>query len=547
MKKTAIGFLSLLLISALCAGCLMGCGKGENAPGEGAPLGEGVAKFTDVFRVDPDLDIDNGYKTQKLLSLPAEMSDTQEGGPFFAYLDVVAGNYCVYNVDLDKTVLTLPAAEIADGTDISLYDEYIAVIATRAGEKSTSIYGEGGVLLTSAKGEETLNVGSDGFVFAEKLYHVEDGAVKKTYDVPAFFSVSDVAAFTDTYLLCRTSRGMVFYDTSLAAVATYEVPGTVDDYDIHPLSNGKIFVTYTEPCDIASEEYDFFVQNYGSAQNKYRVHSEIFDPETGKATALSLGVAPISLYNDYNPVIGNAEFYDVFQSSVDNILAYYLITDGQLDRSQAHYVLIDNDGTVGKSLDGFVEGQRGIPRPLSESCYRVPTDRGYAILDGEGKVLSSAISVTGLEARDYGFCRRVYDNVKGVYTYTVYGQDLSQVLSLPANEMTDENEGVIIYKKTASGETNYYCYTRAGEREVTAPEGYLIADRYGAVSVGEGYYTVALMEADNKYETITAYYSYDGELLLMTASMTVLAEAENAALIRYTDASGERVYARLTK
>lgn len=545
MKKTVIGFLSLLLISALCAGCLMGCGKGESAP-----LGEGNALFSEVYRSSPDVGIDSGYTACTPISLPDEIADTQTGGPFFSYLDVAADSYRIYNVDLDKTVLTLPAAEIANGTDISLYDDYIAVIATRAGEKSTSIYGEGGVLLTSAKGEETLNVGSDGFVFAEKLYHVEDGAVKKTYDVPAFFSVSDVAAFTDTYLLCRTSRGMAFYDTSLAAVATYEVPGTVDDYDIHPLSNGKIFVTYTEPCDIASEEYDFFVQNYGnygSAQNKYRVHSEIFDPETGKATALSLGVAPISLYNEYNPVIGNGEFYDVFQSSVDNILAYYLITDGQLDRSQAHYVLIDNDGTVGKSLDGFVEGQRGIPTPLSESCYRVPTDRGYAILDGEGKVLSSAISVTGLEARDYGFCRRVFDNVKGVYTYTVYGQDLSQVLSLPANEMTDENEGVIIYKKTASGETSYYCYTRAGEREVTAPEGYLIADRYGAVSVGEGYYTVLLMEADDKYETTTAYYSYDGELLLMTASMTVLAEAENAALIRYTDASGERVYARFGK
>lgn len=545
MKKTAVRLLSLLLIAVLCMGTLLSCGKKESAA---EPLGTGNATFSEVYHSAPDVGIDSGYTACEPLSIPDEIADMKTGGPFFSYLDVAADRYCVYHVDLGKNVLTIPASEIADEADILLYDEYVAVTATRAGETSTSIYGEGGVLLASAKGEETLNVGGDGFIFAGKLYHVKDGAVEKTYDAPAFFSLSDVLAFTDAYLLCRTSRGVAFYDTSFKTVATYEVPGTADDYDIAPLANGKIFVTYTVPCDVIAEKYDFFVQNYDSAQNKYRLYCEIFDPATGKATALSLGkIAPISLYNEYNPVIGNAAFYDVFQSSVDNILAYYLIVDGQLDRSQAHYVLIDNNGTVGKSLDGFVEGQRGIPIPLSESCYRVPTDRGYAILDGEGKLLSSVISVTGLEARDYGFCRRVYDNLKGVYNYTVYGRDLSQVLSFHAEQLTDENEGVIIYKKTASGETRYYCYTRAGEREVKAPEGYLISDRYGAVSAGEGYYAVSLMEADDQYETITAYYSYDGEQLLMTASMTVLAEAENAALIRYTDASGERVYARLTK
>ena len=418
MKKTAIGFLALLLVSALCAGCLMSCGKGE-----GEPLGEGVAKFTDVFRADPDLDIDNGYKTQKILSLPAEMSDTQEGGPFFAYLDVAAGNYCVYNVDLDKTVLTLPKADIANADDIVLYDEYISVVkTTAAGDESTSIYGEGGSLLATATGRETADTGKDGFLLAGMLYHVEDGVLKKTYNVPSLFTMSDVGAFTDDYLVYYTARGAAFYDQSFRVAALYEVPADVIYFDVSPLAGGKLFIRYEIPCDIASDDYDCFVDYGSEGQSKFDIYTGIFDPKTGETETLDLGnIAVSNLYNEYlSPY--DTEFYDVFKEDVDNILAYYLIKDRRIDRTQVHCVLLDNDGNVGASLDQFVSGQRGLPSPMSESCYRVMTATGYTIVDTAGNVLTSAPSVRSLQETDYGFIR-----IENSSVY-VYAKDLSRFL-----------------------------------------------------------------------------------------------------------------------
>lgn len=541
MKKTIFRFLCLMLVCALGAGALISCGKGNK------PLGKGEAVFSDVYRADPEMGIDSGYKTHTLKSLPERISETQKGGAFYSYFDAAETTYRVYNVDLDKNILNIPAANISRGEDITLFDEYVSVVTKTAGEESTSVYGESGELLATVNGREALTTGNDCFMLAGKLYHVEDGALKKTYTVPSLFVISDVRAFTDDYLICNTGRGAVYYNESFEVVALYEVPEEVVYFKVTPLAGGKLFINYEISCDISSDDYDCYVDYQSEGQSKFNIYNSIFDPATGKEKTLDLGnIAVIGIYNEYNTPFADVEFHDAFTDKVDNILGYYLIKDRQITRARTYAVLLDNDGNVGAALDSFVEGQRGIPQPFSKNSYRVQTATGYAFLDTAGKVLAEARSVSSLKVTDYGLIREVYE--AGSNKIYVYGEDLSLKLTLDAANVTNRysnDEGVLLYTKNTEDGNKHYCYSRAGEREIIAPEGYTLYE-YGNMTVKNGIYSVPLRPEDS-YTTVYAYYNYDGEHLFTAESMTVLAEGENAALITYQDVDGDWFYARLAK
>ncbi len=536
MKKITRSIL-FLLICAMLAASLASCAKNDTGI-----IGKKPKNFDKIYQADVTMPFDAGYLSAKDVEL-TNIINAEYG--FALYRDASTNEYCIYNLETDQTVLKIDSARIQKETDITLCDGFIRAIekATDTEQTVTNVYGANGTLLATAEGEIAVSANENGFSFQEKFYHVKDGELKKIYTVPPFTQINSNYTFTDQYIIYVNKRTAVYYNDSFEVVALYEVPGHSANYRIEPLDNDSLFVQYSLPCDSNSKKYDYM------KDQKYTLHSLIFDPSKGREKELDLGVYALDVFNSKQESrFSEIEFADLFTDEVENILSYYAIVDGVIDQNTVHYVLIDNDGKIGASLDQYVENQKSLILPLNNGYYYVMTTEGYAILDGKGEELRRT---SGLgRATEYGY----------VTNDKIYNHQFELVLDLSNAIYSDINissDVAAFYTKKTDGQTRYFRYDKNGEAEITAPKG-RVFDSYSPFTVGDGYYVVTHHSTDSQYyETAqqTVYTLYGESLFTAKVNTSYYSnyfikctESENALLVYYTDpTTSQRVYKRLSK
>ena len=156
-----------------------------------------------------------------------------------------------------------------------------------------------------------------------------------------------------------------------------------------------------------SSDYDYHVTDYLGARQKVCLFAEVFDPVEQKVTAVELEDIRIDTIWEGSKEL---EEYECFTEAVSNIFSYQKVVEGNVDYSRTYYVLMDDDGEFGASLDNFFEGQTGVILPLNSSYYYGKTATGYAILDTKGTVLREVPAIG--DAKEYGYLhkKKIYDH-----------------------------------------------------------------------------------------------------------------------------------------
>ncbi|MBE6567282.1 MAG: hypothetical protein E7657_01345 [Ruminococcaceae bacterium] len=528
MKKGFIRLLSLALALVLICVGMVSCNDGKK---EGALLGRQPQSFNDIYKSDLKRDTADGYTFYEEITLSAVAGTTSGEYGFLRYREKGTGNFCVYNVESDRTVLSVPASSVNSIEDVVLQDGYIVVLKKDSEKTSTLVYDEAGEFLASTDGVHIVSAFDQGFQLGDKLYYMKDGKVSKTYTVPPFLSLNQSnCVFTDKYLVRLTGSSVIYYNEKFEEVACYEMPraGCVNA-DTWVLSGGKVLFMGIHAVEPMEKDFDYYyATSYSGANYKAKMHYELYDPETNTVKELSFGFAVAN-------VMRAKDSLDYLQEGVDNVLSYYVIKDGVIDRSVAHYVTLDNDANPVFSLDSFVDGQRGMIAPLEGSGnYYVSTNTGYTVLSPSGEILKELPSVGTVKDYGYYWDQKIYNNdfnlVKDLSGYNVH---YSYV----------DVSGAIMYWKQKGNESQYFIYNKAGENQIIAPEGYSVL----MVELLSGYYKVTL-ENQKTYAPRYNFHAFDGECLLsVERSVTVLSEGDSAMLVRYYNDEGEVVYGRFAR
>ena len=532
MKKITRSIL-FLLICAMLAASLASCTGNDTGI-----IGKKPKDFDKIYQADVTMPFDTGYLSAKDVEL-TNIINAEYG--FALYRDASTNEYCIYNLETDQTVLRIDSARIQKETDVTLCDGFIRAIekATDTEQTVTNVYGANGTLLATAEGEIAVSANENGFSFQEKFYHVKDGELKRIYTIPPFTNINTYYTFTDQYVIYVRNRTAIYYNDNFEVVALYEVPGHCENYRIELLDNESLFVQYSLLCDSNSKKYDYM------NNQKYTLHSLIFDPSKNREKELELDVYALSIDNrKTESTFADIDFADLFTEEVENILSYYAIVDGVIDQSTVHYVLIDNDGKIGASLDQYVENQKSLILPLNNGYYYVMTTEGYAILDGKGEELRRT---SGLgRATEYGY----------ISNNKIYNHQFELVVDLSNAIYTNINTSgdvAAFYSKKVENQTRYFRYDKNGEAEIVLPNDKIFAD-YNAVTIQKNYYTVKYYNKtdDYQYSWLAQYdfYTFHGELLfsIKESEITVVTESENAMLVSFIDpTTSKTIYKRLTK
>ena len=502
MKKITALFLALVTLLGMLASC-----GGKNDDGT---VGSTNVKFTDIYKSEIKPSSNSGYTDAEEIVLPESATEVSSEGGFLRYID--GGKLHFFSLKENRAVLSLDTS--TSKADVS--GSYIKVTDA----DMTHIYSNTGVKLVSVEGDAPFSSGTNGFTLEDRYYSVKDGAVKKSYLVPPFLSTSSLT-FTEHYAIQKTNTHIIYYNDAFEQVAVYALPATATESRKFKLENDKFFIMYYLPLDSTSSDYDVFEQE---ENKKYSLHYELFDPEKGKASELDLD---IRVYN-----IESADRYDMFKDEDQYIVSYYAIVDGIIDTSVTYYALIDENGKIEKSLSHFVEGQKGLIRPLNNDYYYVETIEGYAILDTEGNLVKRTL-VIGVPAA-YGY----YHN------YKIYGVDFSLLRELSYETVIASTYDYVLYTKTIGEEEHFYRYDKTGEHEILPPDGCTL---YNVSSQAEGFYYISYL--DSHYIRYGCY-SATGKLLFTASdvySISTLATGTDYRVIRYKNTDNKTVYLRLTK
>ena len=539
MKKCKKTVVWLLLIAILTV-TLSACGKSKDGT-----IGKKALDFNEVYKDSFTMPFDLGYTSSHTVTL----GNNVVGGYCFAqYLDASTNEYKIYNVDTNSVVLTIAKNKIANESDLMLYDGYIKVTETNNSVKTTSIYDASGKLMASMSGDAAVSVTNDGLTLGQKFYYIENGTVKKEYSVPPFTQINDSYTFTDDYVIYRKdTRTTVYYNENFEEIAAYEIPGESTGRRSYLLENDMLLVLYSLQCDSNAKKYDFI------DDDKYTLHTFLFNPEKNKTTKLDLNVYICDVFNaKMRQDEDEVQFEDIFTDEVENVLSYYAITDKLIDKTATHCVLLGNDGKIGATLSDYVENQKGMISPLHNGYYYAPVKDGYAILNEKGELLHKVPSIG--TATDYGYYydNKFYNDNNKIYNKNFEMQvEFSSSLHPGFYGRTTATDAAAFYAKEINGETRYYRYDKNGETEIKAPDGRKLIS-YSSINVYDGYYIVKSEEKTSLGTVQNDFYGMNGEHLLsiITSSYdfyTNVAQGDNALLIAYTNTNGNTVYQRFAK
>ena len=537
MKK----ILSFVLCLTLTLPLLFACGSGGTRGGTTTDvLGDDAKSFSTYYNTPLLREGSSGYTKVKDIGLPSGASGVTAGGNFLYYRES-NDTLRVFSSKAGKYILSVPGTE---KVSVNLSEDYVCLLKTASGTQTTEVYGYDGTLLVSVSGHHPISQSDMGFTLDDKLYRIEDGKLKKTYTVPPFISTGSYY-FVGNYVIRKDSYKAVYYNESFKAIGHYEIPENADGSgSMFILENGNLLVQYRVLCDPNASSYDHIEKSSGGVC-KYILHTLLYNPDTDETTKLDLDVAISTVYNQYSSrrISANFDFDEIFTDKVDNVLCYMTIEDGILNR-QLYFVTLSNDGEVGDRLDNFLEDQTTLIYPLENGTYVAPTETGYALLNENGKVTSRLAALGTATGFGYQSLLKIYDlNMKLVI-------DLS---SLSYSDYS-VHDNVVYYEKTVDGSICHFVFTKEGERQITAPEGYTVKNFERA----DNYYIVTYHEKGGDYsEDYCALYSLNGTLLLSYseynqygyyAGATVVCETDAGMILKHTDLdTGEVRYTSFSK
>jgi len=539
LKRTALCLLAALLSLTSLSSCSGGQAK-KRKP------------FEEVYESSLSFPLKGAYTSSTEIDFSGEVTHApQNKSAVFVYL--CNKHYCFYNVDLGGLVLTIDENLIASESDISLYDGYISVTETNpySKEKGTAIYTDKGKLIHSVAGKRTLTATKSGFHFAGKLYRVEDGVVEKEYPLPASIDPYADYLFLDDWIVLINDRTASYYNEQFEIIAQYEVPGHSQTYKLYLLDNGKIFAQYTTLCDSVLEKYD-----YTSDSDKYKLHHELFDPTKEKTKKLRLdGIYVTNVYNRAHDKNLALDFEDIYTDEVENVICYHKIVDRVRDTSVNYSALLGNDGKLGASLQ-YLDDQKGPILPLNNGQYYATTKNGCAILDTRGNIVGVLPSSQGVlemwPGAEFGYM-----------TWSkIYNHDFELAVDLNSagyNRLNTQQSSVAVfyYKRNGNDNIRAYRYDKNGEARITAPEGQVLVEGFGSVSVSSlvDLYSVQHYKANSVFhDRLYSHYGFNGDYLFTSKTgFEVIAEGEDAMVVKYAALypsytnSIYTAYARITK
>jgi len=534
LKKTSLCLLVALMLLAALPSCAQKSSVQEALP------------FEEVYESSFPSLYEKAYKTATKIKLPDNVYATiiDGTGAVFAYVN--QEKYCFYNADVGDVVLKIDESKIASQADISLVENYVKVVLTdpETEKKTTVIYNENGNRLCSASGSLQLSLCADGFCLGDKLYVTENGEVKKEYTLPSFVDPYANYRFLEDKIISITGRKIVYYDENFEIAAHYEIPGHSQYYNLYLLDNGNLFAQYSILCDPASGKYDY-LDGYA----KYKLYHELFDPTTKKTKELKLdGIYVSNVLNKERDEALPLAFEDIFTDNVKNVLSYYNIVEGLIDRSVTRNALLKNDGRLGASLE-YVEDQKSLILPLSDGYYAATTKIGMTVLNTKGEPVRKLPTIE--KATDFGYevGSRIYD------------KNFSLVLDFTSDSnytiLNSSDTTAVFYKQSVGKTIKYYRYDKNGESEIIAPEGRQLASSspLQTYHLQNGYYSTehypSSPSSTSSLDALYSYYGLNGDLLFTLATSTlpgIVVRGENAMVMKYTDAeTNETVYVRVTK
>ena len=486
LRMTSVAVLFCLLLPLLSA-----CGTGL---GGGTLLGKGSLDFDEIYRSDWVWEPEIPVKNPTSANLPEGATLVKGNAPLFVFRK--DGENLVYNVDLDRTVLT-----VSTEWEVVLEDGLFVV--TNPADYGCQLYAADGTLLFSAPAGTGLVKRDDVFFFEKHLIRMKDGAVESTYSMTsAFCNLTGRLHFAGDYVIEEQTRTVAYYSGAMERVATYELPAYAKNTSFWVLEDGKLLVQYRTEADPASTEYDILQSGI-----KYALHHELFDPSKQSTKELKLGVLIQDVCNRHRfTAVEGLRYEEIFTAAVPNYICYSLLVDGLVSSYQTHYTVLTNDGKAGARLDDLVKNQRGLIMPYGKDLYSVRTLEGYLLLDREGKTLHSVGVLP--EPQAYGYS---HDGV-------IYSLDLAPVESQSNKVWMSPSYYATLYcvqefDAEGKGYNRFYRLDSTGTQEITAPEGKKLLPYSYAVSPMEGGYQITSSPTGEYYNTSYDYYSMQGELL----------------------------------
>lgn len=518
MKK----ILSFVLCLTLTLPLLFSCGKSGLSSDV---LGKESKNFPKYYNASGAVSLGGGYTEAKNIAVPRGATKIVAEGGFLSYKNNTSNRYYVYSAYTGSNILSF-----ADegSPKITLYEKYVAVAKTENGKKTTAVYSETGNHLITLDGDAALSVSESGFTSGDLFYRIDDGMLTKTYHVPPFFDASRLV-FVGDYAVYEKENSVIYYDESFNPVAFYEVPGEAVQHSFQLLAGGNLLVQYMIAHAPSDKSYDVMISGLLSCD----LYTYLYNPAEDKASKLDLDVIVNRVFNAHNDEISSSlSFSKIFSAEVENVLEYVTLKDGQPDTAHVYHATLSNDGKVGDSLSSFIKDQNGMIYPLKNGTYAAPTKTGYAILGADGAIKTSLITLG--TATGYGYLQGS----------KVYSSEMKLAVDLSTYESAFKCENAVLYYKTVDGVTEYYIYTKDGERKIEGPK-----DTTFSASLTDNYYTVAY---DARYDIVqhfdyTRYdvYTLDGTLLLSYSDwdadynyhrLEVLAETDDAMIVRYLNA-----------
>ena len=434
----------------------------------------------------------------------------------------------------DSTVLEFRIFEIGE---VELYTVVYLTGGTEGTVTKADLYQEN-LLVANFTGELPVYQVNDTIVFGYSAYSLDDGILKKEFDVPDFGALPVCDYVNEDYrYLFNDDDSVTVYDRSYNIVGVYN-PSPSDAKNIFILGNGNIVSQSITVLPDDSKDYTLFaaLDNIGielledGQKHKIEVKTEIYNPGNGKVSEKKFDKI-IGLLLSGDEI---ADIEDKFFSDKTDNVAIVLGFENKTLSETPEILVLDNDLKVKASMSSLFANALEIER-IGPDAYLV-TDKNdnVRLVNGKGKIIYDFGTVANLSYNEKYIIgsRKIYDHEMNlVYDFSASGYKVFSVTS----------KSVLLYKEADGVKTEYAIFNGS----LTA---LIAAGSNSEITASEWSYFVTRtpVESGNQYK----YYNAAGQLVAtFDSEATVLKSGqENGYMIlSRPDESGNTVYIRFSK
>lgn len=373
----------------------------------------------------------------------------------------------------NKRVVYLAESSSDESVEISLYSDvplftvskvFLGGCADAADTELEMVYE-----LYDATGTRIAESNTDSFsfsAFADILlingssYKVneETGAVSKISDIPENLSLESCSEWNDEFFYVYGETINV-YDRDFKHVYSWTVPSWADSLSTNMLNDGKLLVQYKRPLDSAEKDYDIYEVNPDTGETvKFELVTKLLDPKTQTEKDIKLKYL-VNQVTTGSELVRTSDDNGMYRDDVENIAYVFPIEDKQVDLSDSNLdvVLMDNNGSIKKSLKLVEDQIAALPTCIGDNIYVIATAYGSAFVDIDGNVIdqinNKVVDIVGQNIVSDGM---------------VYTLDMEEFYSLYDNgaEVLTYLDGTVFLKKGSDTEYTVIAIRGTEEKEI---------------------------------------------------------------------------------